>query len=81
MNLIDRLDRLAKDAAHGAFWTDEEFHELEQAINAVRADRIQTKDNARAAWRALGEAIACLPPTNPALPQVKAAMNLVRSLK
>lgn len=81
MNLIDRLDRLAKDAAHGAFWTDEEFGELEQAINAVRADRAHTKDTARAAWRELANGKDRLDPYHPAAQNIRVAMNLIRTLK
>lgn len=81
MNLIDRLDRLAKDAAHGAFWTDEEFGELEQAINAVRADRIHTKETAGTAWRELANVKGRLDPYHPAAQNIRVAMNLIRTLK
>lgn len=81
MNLIDRLDRLAKDAAHGAFWTDEEFNELEQAINAVRADRINTKETAGNAWRQLADGKGSLDPYHPAAQNIRVAMNLIRTLK
>lgn len=81
MNLIDHLDRLAKDAAHGAFWTDEEFNELEQALHATRANRIHTKDTAMAALEELGQAIDKLDPYHPAAQKIRVAMSLIRTLQ
>lgn len=81
MNLIDRLDRLAKDAAHGAFWNDEEFNELDQAMNAVRADRTHTKETARAALEELDQATDKLDAYHPATQKIRVAMILIRSLK